>query len=888
VSAVTGAWLLTRFIGGYARARPWRAAIQVVAIATGVALGYCVNLINGSALDEFSAAERSLSGTADLSLVGTAGGFDEAWYERVATDPAVAIAAPLLEAEVPVIDAAEAPGAAPRTRSGIDPARAARPLALRIVGIDALRSALVEPDLVGVAAGPARADTAAALLQGGLFVSPAALAQLHLAAGGAVTTVVGGQRVVLPIVGTLPAAREAIATMDLGYAQWRLDRLGLLTRIDVRFRPGADPAAVERAWRLPPGITVERAQTAIDRQQHLSRAYRVNLDVLSMVALFTGAFLVFSLQSQSIVVRRPQLALLRMLGATRGAIVRMLVVEAMLLGGLGALLGLAAGAGLAALALDTLGGDLGGGYFAGLQPHIAFDPLDAVLFFGLGLAAAVGGAWLPAREAGRQAPAPALKAGIDAAPGSQRPRAWNTFAGFALAALLLLAPPVHEMPLGAYAAIAIVLLATIGLKPLLAPRCFEPLARWVCGAARSARDAPAWLAVTRLARLPRFAAVGAAGIVASFALMVAMATMVDSFRSSFDAWLARVLSADLYARAAPAGSTGSFSAHDQQLLGADPGVARAQFSRFVTIVLDPARAPIALIARPIDREHPQDSLPLVGPQVQVEAPQVPVWVSEAMVDLYQARPGSRLRLPLGAAPTAPGDRPGTGTDAASPRAGAGAEFTVAGVWRDYARQGGSVVIDAADYERLTGDRARTDAALWLRPGTDPGAVAQRLLAGLDAPALQIVEPGQVRALSLRLFDRSFRVTYLLEWAAVAIGLLGLATTFSAQAIARTREFGMLRHLGVTRTQVLQLLAAEALLVTLLAAALGMAAGLGIAWILVDVVNPQSFHWTMDLRVPAPALAGLAAVLLAAAALASTLAGRRTLMTDAVRAVKDDW
>jgi putative ABC transport system permease protein len=213
---------------------------------------------------------------------------------------------------------------------------------------------------------------------------------------------------------------------------------------------------------------------------------------------------------------------------------------------------------------------------------------------------------------------------------------------------------------------------------------------------------------------------------------------------------------------------------------------------------------------------------------------------------------------------------------------------VAGVWRDYARQGGSIVIDVDDYQRLTGDATRTDAALWLQPGADANAVAGALLGALATPAAQFVQPGQIRAISLRLFDRSFQVTYLLEWAAIVIGLAGLATTFSAQAIARTREFGMLRHVGVTRRQVLTVLAAEATLVTLLAAALGLGAGLGIAAVLVNVVNPQSFHWTMEMRVPAGLLFMLSAALLLAAALTSTLAGQRALSIDAVRAVKDDW
>jgi putative ABC transport system permease protein len=343
--------------------------------------------------------------------------------------------------------------------------------------------------------------------------------------------------------------------------------------------------------------------------------------------------------------------------------------------------------------------------------------------------------------------------------------------------------------------------------------------------------------------------------------------MVASFRDSFDEWLARMLPADLYVRAAPAGTTARFSPRDLERMRSDPDVARAQFSRSVRIVLDPARPAVALIARLVDRARPQETLALVGRAAAVPAAAIAVWVSEAVADRFGARPGSQLDLPLGSLTV---------------------RATVAGVWRDYVRQGGSIVMDARDYERITGDASRTDAALWLKPGRPAAQVERRLAAALDAPAAQFNQPGQIREVSLRLFDRTFRVTYLLQWAAIAIGLAGLAATFSAQAIARTREFGMLRHLGVTSRQILAVLAAEAVLVTLLAAALGLAAGLGVAWILTAVVNPQSFHWTMDLHVPALLLAGLAAALLAAAAAASTLAGRRALSIDAVRAVKDDW
>jgi putative ABC transport system permease protein len=99
---------------------------------------------------------------------------------------------------------------------------------------------------------------------------------------------------------------------------------------------------------------------------------------------------------------------------------------------------------------------------------------------------------------------------------------------------------------------------------------------------------------------------------------------------------------------------------------------------------------------------------------------------------------------------------------------------------------------------------------------------------------------------------------------------------------------MLRHLGVTRAEILGLLAAEGLLVTALALVLGLAAGIAIAWILVEVVNPQSFHWTMDLLLPWAQIAALIAALLAAAAATAVFAGRRAIAQEAVLAVREDW
>src|SRR5690606_36185099 len=117
------------------------------------------------------------------------------------------------------------------------------------------------------------------------------------------------------------------------------------------------------------------------RSDALSRAYRVNLDMLALVALCTGAFLVYSAQALSVARRRTQFALLRVLGAKRRSVLGQVVVEGLIVGAVGAGAGLALGLGLAATALSLLGGDLGGGYFTDSQPQLVFAPKAALVFF---------------------------------------------------------------------------------------------------------------------------------------------------------------------------------------------------------------------------------------------------------------------------------------------------------------------------------------------------------------------------------------------------------------------------------------------------------------------------------------------------------------------------
>ena len=239
---------------------------------------------------------------------------------------------------------------------------------------------------------------------------------------------------------------------------------------------------------------------------------------------------------------------------------------------------------------------------------------------------------------------------------------------------------------------------------------------------------------------------------------------------------------------------------------------------------------------------------------------------------------------VGSASYAPGDSTaGTVLGQGSGR------FQVAGLWRDYARQHGTVVVAEHDYRRLTGDDGVNDVALWLTPGQSESAVLDELRARLPAlAAMEFRSASELRAISLRIFDRSFALTYVLEAIAIVVGLFGVATTYSGEALSRIREFGILRHLGLTRGQIGRLFALEASLLITIGCLWGLAIGAAIALVLVHLVNPQSFHWTMDVAWPWPLLALSATLLVALGTLAAVLATRSATGQSPVLAVREDW
>lgn len=846
--------LLSSFSWRELQHHPWRNAAAVAAVMLGVALAFSVQLINASALSEFSQAVRAVNGQPDLELRAVQGGFDENLYRRVAADPQVALASPVLELSTYALTAS--------------PNGKAERLPLRIIGVDALAVAAMAPALMPVPS--ADAGRFALFAPGQVFLNPAAR---QLFGGPSLRLQSGLELRNVTVAGSVSAGGGPLAVMDIAAAQDLFGRGGQLSRIDLRLKPGAEARRFIASLQLPPGITATAPGDAAERVSNLSRAYRVNLTVLALVALFTGAFLVFSVLSLSVAKRAQQFALLGVLGLTGRERLRLVLAESVLLGLAGSVLGIALGTALAALALRLLGGDLGGGYFSGVAPSLQWNGAAAFTYGALGVLAAAVGGWWPARAAQKLPPAQTLK-GLGASAGAGKGH-WLSIALIAAGGLLALVPPLFGIPLAAYVSVGLLLVGGITALPWLIALFYDRLSPLV------AQRLLPLLAVERARRVRESAAVAVSGVVASLSLAVALTVMVASFRESVTRWLDVVLPADLYVRTAlgsSASDTAYFSPEFVQALAGLPGVARVGAARTVQLLLDPAKPAVTLVARPL--EDPATALPLVGRLLPVPPGHIGIYVSEPMVDLYGAHPGTVFR-PLSQALQARA----AGT-AASP-------FYVAGVWRDYARQFGAIAMAGPDFERLTGDRRANDLALWLDGSTGDAQVQQavRALAERQSGAgamLELASVSELRATSLKIFDRSFAVTYWLQAVAIAIGLFGVAASFSAQVLARRKEFGLLAHLGLTRRQILAVVAGEGAAWTLTGALAGLALGLAVSTVLVYVVNPQSFHWTMDLMLPWLRLGLLCAAVVVAGTLTAWLAGRAAAGKDAVLAVKEDW
>ncbi len=813
---------------------PGQLMLALLGVALGVAVVVAVDVANQSAARAFTLSNELSVGRTTHQLLPAAGLLDESVYRKLRVELGIPSAAPVIERRIRLREAPDRP----LTLLGVDP------LAER--GFRTYAAA-------GAGAG---GEIIALLTEPGTVLLPSRLAAaLDAAPGDTLTLLREDTAVPLRIVGLadLEAAAGAAAAnlliTDMATAQELLGLTGYLSRIDLVLD---EPTAGRLAQALPPGTTLTTAAAGSQTTAEMLRAFRINLTALSLLALAVGALLIYATMSFAIVQRRQSLARLRAVGATRGEVLASVLAEALVLGTVATLLGLALGwllsSTLVRLVLRTVQ-DL---YFttsvAAADPGLWPFAKGALL----GIGATVLAALRPALEAASTAPRAAMtRAALERA---TRERLWLGPA-LALPCLLLAAACLAWTNGGLLAAFAGLFLVLAGAAALM-PAATLGLLALVQPLAARGFGLPGALAVRGAAASLSRTGVAVMALAVAVATVIGIGVMIASFRASVSDWLDRSLLADFYVTAEPgaAGTGGRLAPADLETLRALPGVAGLSLAR--TLRARTPRGDITLRAgSPGPRGWGED---LVGGDsvaafAALSAGEA-ILVSEPLARRWRLAPGDTLTLP-----TVRGPQP----------------LEIAGVYRDYRTDGGAVLLSFALLERYWDDARPSGVGIYLdRPGDEPavGAALERFVAA--RPALAMLSNRAIRERSLLIFDRTFAVTGVLRTLAGLIAFTGILSALLALQLERGREVATLRALGFTPAQVRTNALAQTMLLGATAGVLAMPLGVTLAALLIYVINVRSYGWSMGFVIEAGQLSAGVLLALVAAFLAGLYPARR--------------
>jgi putative ABC transport system permease protein len=870
--------------------RPGQMALAILGVALGVAVVVAVDLAIGSAGRAFELSTESVTGRATHQVVGGPEGLPEVLFPRLVVAAGVT-AAPVVEDYVTLPEAPARPASAGAAAAPARPARL-----LHLLGVEPFSEAALRPGLAaggdgsrGRAASGASApgrrgaggtsvvppgDLPALLLRSGTcMLSAATAAELGLRLGDRFTVRVGGLPRQLELIGVLDAADadaegalSDLLLMDVAAAQELLGREGRLDRIDLLLPAAPDPAAAIAAL-LPAGAQLLPAAGRGRATFEMTRAFRVNLSALSLLALLCGVFLIYNTMTFAVVQRRPLLGTLRALGVTRGQVLALVLGEAAAVAAAGTACGLAAGVLLGRGLLHLVTQSINDLYFAVSVRGLSLSPGSFAKGAAIGMGATLAAALAPALEATLTPPRAVLNRSVlEARLRRALPRATALGGGLLLLGGLLLAVPAPRSgagPAGAALAGGGLVLGFCGLAvvvvgfALLAPAATVGLARLLrapLGALFGLRGRMAAGGV--IASLSR-TAVAIAALMVAVAVSVGIGVMIASFRRTVVDWLEASLQDDLYV-SVPAGYGGfggvPLAAELAVRAARVPGVAAVHGARRVE--LPSPSGPIRLLALDPDRRR-------FGGFQLLEGDRESVWrrvalggeamVSEPYSRLHDAHLGSQVRLP-----TAAGEH----------------SFRVAGVFYDYTSDLGLVLLGRPTYLRWWRDSRLSgfsvDLAADARSGAGTARVIRLLRQALGPGRPLTIRPNrELKRLSLAIFDRTFLITGVLRLLAGLVAAIGVLAALTALELERAREIGVLRAAGLTPGQVWQLITTQTGLIGLAAGLMALPVGLVLSAIMVYVINRRSFGWTIHLAI-APAVLAEALLLALGTALAAGL------------------
>ena len=822
--------LLSSFILRPLRADPARTALTAFAVALGVGVVVAIDLAGAAAAGSFQSSLETLLGRTDFEITAN-GGVNEAWIGRLASLDRNARYAPIIESQI-VID-------------GVG--------TVALYGVDLL--AQDKLSFQGPAA-PADPDQAA-------VVSSALAARVGLAEGSRIGA--------FEVAAVVPAKDAEFLLLDVAAAQKALGIYGRLDRIDVTLSPGESEEKVEREMRalLPPSYTIAKAGTRGEETRKMLRAFRWNLRVLSFISLVVGAFLIYNTISVSVVRRRPEIGVLRALGAGRRSVLWLFLSEALIFGLVGSTAGLGLGrvlaegvTGLIALSVNAL-------YTSSRPAAIGLGWETAAMGLFAGTLVSLLSALAPAREAMRVEPVEAMGRGAHEHAARIRWRRDLAWGGVLAAAAVScsFAGPVDGKPFFGYLAA----LLSIGAAAMCAPALVLAVTGLSGAAVRRFLGAEGMLASRSLAASLSRTSVVVGALATGIAMMASVGIMVGSFRETVLVWLDSQLRADLYIRPAGRSGAGQFPPLAPALPGLVAqvdGVEAVDVFHGLEIRYRGERATLgageAEIVRRLGRlrflDGDRDAIlrSLQGADRAL--------VSEPFSNRHHVRVGDSITIPLG-------DRE--------------ASFTVAGIYYEYSSERGFVILDRATLLKYLPDQPSTNLAVYLRPGADPATVSAGIQTVAADQMVAIARNASLRRDAVVIFDRTFAITYALEAVAILIAILGAANSLLALVLDRRRELGLLRFLGASPRQIMRMIVLEAGFLGVLANLLGAGLGFALSFLLIYVVNKQSFGWTIQFHPPLGLLGAALALVLCATVGAGVYPARAASRLRPIEAIREE-
>lgn len=799
---------------------PVRAALTILAVALGVAVVLAIDLAGAAATGSFRTSIETLTGGNSLEVIA-AGGVPESSVAIIATLPYAIRVSPRIEDSATFLESKQT---------------------LPLIGLDLIAQA-----------NSSQSSAPDTLHAGDLFASPRdALrdlqdpesiwvgASLKKKVGDRISLIIGDQVHTFTVRGVYPDSNgnESAVILDISAAQRVLHRFGRVDRIllHVPETPNLEKWQERLRAVLPPGVEVRPEGAGTEENRQMLSAFRWNLQLLSYIALIVGAFLIYNTISVSVVRRRPQTGIVRALGARRGTVLAAFIGEAAFFGLLGTALGLPLGRALASGAVKLMSATVESLYVSSRPGTVELSLRSVALAVAIGVGVAILSAYSPAREASFVPPVEAMARGRrEYQARVQKTRdLWFALVLALAGAISAYAPAVKGKPLFGYLAAILLVLACALAIPAFTHAMIFRFSRSL----RKIMGIEAFLASRSLFASLRRTSVLVGALATAIAMMVSVGIMVGSFRETVRIWMNGRLPADLYISPAGRPAPDRHPAISLELANAIarlPGVAWMDRLRAYEISYQGMPATLASVDLSSLRAEEHSNF-LSGRRADAAFEQIRdtngVLVSEPFSYKHHIRAGDVITLPLGAA------RPA---------------FRVADIYYDYGSERGTILMDRQTMLRYLPDPAPSNLAVYVALNFSAESVRKEIVRASADYRVFISSNRDLRVEAIRIFDRTFAITYALEAIAVLVAVIGIAGALLALVIDRRRELSLLRFFGASAGQIRKQILVEAGILGLLANVAGLFLGLSLSLILIYVINKQSFGWTIRFHWPVAVL-----------------------------------